>query len=74
MTHRPSDHEPLDSKERDLGLDVPITRRDFLNSTLLASGALLLDAKAPLLQQTPTTTNAAWEVSRQHVGGRHHRT
>jgi spermidine dehydrogenase len=52
---------PLDSKERDLGLDVPITRRDFLNSTLLASGALLLEARAPLFQQAPNATNAAWE-------------
>ena len=53
--------EPIDSEERDLGLDVPITRRDFLNSTLLASGALLLDAKAPLLAQAPSASNAAWE-------------
>jgi spermidine dehydrogenase len=61
VTHTSPDPEPLDSKERDLGLDVPITRRDFLNSTLLASGALLLDARAPLHQQTPSTTNPAWE-------------
>ena len=61
MTHASPDPEPLDSKERDLGLDVPITRRDFLNSTLLASGALLLDARAPLHRQTPSTTNPAWE-------------
>src|SRR5688572_7870764 len=51
----------FDSKERDLGLDVPITRRDFLNSTLLASGALLLDTKAPRFQQAPNATNPAWE-------------
>ena len=53
-----ADSDPLDSKERDLGLDVPITRRDFLNSTLLASGAVLLHTKAPLIKQTSA---AAWE-------------
>jgi len=51
--------ERPDSTERDLGLDVPITRRDFLNSTLLASGAVLLHTKAPLFQQP--TSPAAWE-------------
>jgi spermidine dehydrogenase len=30
-----------------LGLDRDITRRDFLNSTLLASGGLLLNAASP---------------------------
>ena len=30
-----------------LGMDVPITRRDFLGSTLLASGAALLESVAP---------------------------
>lgn len=54
-----ADSDSLDSKERDLGLDVPITRRDFLNSTLLASGAVLLHTKAPLLAQQPSA--AAWE-------------
>jgi spermidine dehydrogenase len=67
MTPGPNEEEPLQplepfgGKDRDLGLDVPITRRDFLNATLLASGAALLDAKAPLLAQTPTGTNPAWE-------------
>src|SRR5687767_14455481 len=54
----PHDDIPLDSTERDLGLDVPITRRDFLNSTLLASGAALLHTKAPFVLQSQ---NAAWE-------------
>ena len=49
--------EPFDGKDRDLGLDVPITRRDFLNSTLLASGALLLSANAPPLQATQGPTS-----------------
>ena len=51
----------MDSKDQDLGLDVPITRRDFLNSTLLASGAALLSANAPLFAQAPNASNAAWE-------------
>ncbi len=40
------------SHDRSLGIDRPITRRDFLNSTLLASGALLADlSPAELLAQ-----------------------
>src|ERR1700730_12437499 len=37
-----------------LGMNEPITRRDFLNTTLLASGSLLLQSVAPkdLLAQT----------------------
>jgi spermidine dehydrogenase len=37
-----------------LGMNEPITRRDFLNTTLLASGSLLLESPAPkaLLAQT----------------------
>ena len=35
-----------------LGMDAPISRRDFLNSTLIASGALLTSrAPAELLSQ-----------------------
>ncbi len=34
--------------DRSLGLDQPISRRDFLNSTLLASGALLMSSASPL--------------------------
>ena len=60
MTPKPSD-DRFDSAERDLGLDVPITRRDFLNSTLLASGAALLERRAPLLMQAPNAANPAWE-------------
>lgn len=33
--------------DRGLGMQAPITRRDFLGSTLLASGALLLDSLTP---------------------------
>ena len=33
MPGTPHDAAPVNSAERDLGLDVPNTRRDFLNST-----------------------------------------
>lgn len=42
---------------RALGLDEPITRRDFLNATLLGSGALLLGAPPPARAQGLT---AGW--------------
>jgi len=35
------------SDDRDLGLDARITRKDFLNATLLGAGGLLLSAVAP---------------------------
>jgi spermidine dehydrogenase len=35
------------SSDRDLGLDTRITRKDFLNATLLGAGGLLLGAAAP---------------------------
>ena len=34
--------------DKALGMDQPICRRDFLNSTLLASGSLLLKSLSPL--------------------------
>jgi spermidine dehydrogenase len=34
--------------DKSLGMDQPISRRDFLNSTLLASGSLLLTSVTPL--------------------------
>lgn len=50
------------SEEQDLGLDANITRRDFLDATLLAAGALLLHHPSPMLAQgTGPQTNAAWE-------------
>ncbi len=61
MGSTPDDDRRLDSRERDLGLDVPITRRDFLNSTLIASGAILLNAKAPLAEQGGPPDALAWE-------------
>src|SRR5580698_6862263 len=38
-----------------LGLNAHITRRDFLGSTLIGSGAILLGAAAPALAQNLTS-------------------
>lgn len=45
-----------------LGMDQNITRRDFLNATLLASGGLLLSPASPLdfLQANAATPNDDW--------------
>lgn len=34
-------------EDKSLGMDRPISRRDFLNSTLLASGGLLMSSVTP---------------------------
>src|SRR4051794_29816108 len=36
-----------DGDDRDLGLDTRITRKDFLNATLVGAGGLLISAVAP---------------------------
>lgn len=48
------------SSEKSLGLDQDITRRDFLNSTLLASGGALLASVTPsqMLAQTGNEKNS----------------
>jgi len=48
-TNKKGAFSPIGSRGGDgaLGLDTDITRRDFLNSTLLASGALLLNPASP---------------------------
>jgi len=51
----------FDSEERDVGLDMSITRRDFLNASLLATGAALLRTPAPFVRQAPGTANPEWE-------------
>ena len=40
-------YTPPMSEDRDLGLDTPITRKDFLNATLLGVGGVLISAAAP---------------------------
>jgi spermidine dehydrogenase len=37
----------MQSEDRDLGLDTRITRKDFLNASLLGTGGLLLSSMAP---------------------------
>ena len=52
--------EPLTSEERELGLDTPITRRDFLDASLMATGAALLRTPAPLERQG-APINPEWD-------------
>ena len=42
-----SDSKHNERHDKSLGMDSRICRRDFLNSTLLASGSLLLSPLAP---------------------------
>jgi spermidine dehydrogenase len=56
--------------DRSLGMDASITRRDFLGSTLLASGAMLLDGLSPteLLGSPTIGTNAGSSASQDWSG------
>jgi len=47
--------------DRELGLDVPIARRDFLNASLLGAGASLLGAPAPLRRLVRQLDDVAWD-------------
>ncbi|HEX4240789.1 MAG TPA: NAD(P)-binding protein [Steroidobacteraceae bacterium] len=47
----------MNRESRTLGLDAPITRRDFVGATLVGSGAILLGAAAPAFAQGLT---ASW--------------
>src|ERR1700678_3679100 len=53
-------HEEKSTGDQGLGMEAGITRRDFLNGTLLGSGALLLNAASPvgLLAATAATDSA----------------
>jgi spermidine dehydrogenase len=55
MIRRDSQGSPIEDKA--LGMESGITRRDFLNGTLLGSGALLLNSASPvrLLAATAAT-------------------
>jgi spermidine dehydrogenase len=46
---------PVGAQARALGLNSPITRRDFIGSTLVGSGAMLLGAPAPAFAQGLTS-------------------
>ena len=43
----PTPESPLSAQERELGMGVDITRRDFLNAVALGTGAALLGAPSP---------------------------
>jgi len=58
MHDKTKPHSTIRETSRGLGLERDITRRDFLNSTLLASGGLLLTPASPLdLLQAKTASN-----------------
>src|SRR5260221_5009727 len=46
--HMPSNREKSRRSDRTLGMDEPISRRDYLNSALVASGGVLLGAASPM--------------------------
>ena len=52
-------NDSVSPEERDLGLATDITRRDFLNATMLGVGAALLHQPAPAEQPRPAA-NQAW--------------
>ena len=56
----PSSESATSPADRALGMQGDITRRDFLNATLLASGGVLLTSASPaqLLAKTAATTSA----------------
>src|SRR4249920_512103 len=51
----------FDREEQDLGLNARITRRDFLDASLLAAGSALLRRPAPLRRAQAPVTNPDWE-------------
>jgi spermidine dehydrogenase len=59
MRARPTTH--TNGAARDLGLDSGITRRDFLNGSLLATGSALLTMPAPTLAHGVSDQNPSWD-------------
>lgn len=51
-----STNRAYSSDDIELGLDCPITRRDFLNSTVIGAGAALLWQVPPLAARNPTSS------------------
>ena len=60
-----------ESGDRALGMDASITRRDFLGSTLLASGASLLTALSPteLLATSQASSSSSAQEAWTGFGG-----
>ncbi len=48
------------SDDRDLGLDALITRKDFLNATLLGVGGMLISNAAPAWAGVPQAAGDSW--------------
>jgi len=55
----PSTQPPLSKEEVELGMGRDITRRDFLNTVALGTGAALLGSAAPAARGHPTPSGAA---------------
>jgi len=53
MTDEREKDPELTAEERDLGMSIDITRRDFLNAVALGTGAALLNTPAPALRPRP---------------------
>ena len=58
----------LDGEERDLGLGCPITRRDFVGTTLLGAGAGLLGLPAPLDRSAPGRSGVPGQAGDEWTG------
>ena len=59
----------LDGEERELGLGCPITRRDFVGTTLLGAGAGLLGLPAPLERGREGAGRESGTTSTASAGG-----
>jgi hypothetical protein len=64
-----TDFEKAAKRVKSLGMDQSISRRDFLNSTLIGSGALLLGSLSPA-----QLMRRLQQFERQHPGGTRGRT
>jgi spermidine dehydrogenase len=60
--------DELTPEERDLGMDADITRRDFLNSIALGTGAVLLGTPAPAHRGAPPPTDEPWHPWTGYTG------
>jgi len=58
----------LTPEERALGMDADITRRDFLNTVALGTGAALLDAVAPGLRKPLATPSPRLDPASEWTG------
>src|SRR5438067_487378 len=56
----------LSTEERELGMDCDITRRDFLNTVTLGTGAMLLVSAAPGMAKGVEAVSPAESTSKWH--------